>query len=72
MFADEGPRTVIKTKEDKHHHDYETKHDNKAIVQISSHLFSQIAEQIGIHPDACVWIISNKIERYRVSTQYMN
>lgn len=70
MFADEGPRTVTKTKDNKESKD--EKGVRKEIVSISSHLFTQIAEQAGINPDACTWIISNKHERFRVSTQYMN
>lgn len=41
-------------------------------MNINNHAFTQIAEQLGMHPETCTWIISNKLSRYRVSTQYMN
>ena len=41
-------------------------------MKINDHLFTQIAEKIGVNPETCVWIISNKNERYKTSTSYMN
>lgn len=42
------------------------------MVFINDHLFTSIAEKIGIHPQACIWVISNKTDRFKVSTQYMD
>ena len=42
------------------------------VVKISSHMFTQITEQVGINPLACTWVISDKSVRYKVSTQYMD
>lgn len=42
------------------------------MVKINDHFFTQIAEKIGVNPETCVWVISNKNDRYKTSTSYMN
>lgn len=47
------------------------------MVRISNHLFTEIAEEVGLPPDACIWIVSNKPQskeslKFKISTLYMN
>lgn len=72
MFTDEGPRTVkIVLKKSEHEIQRE---EPKEIVKINTHFFTKIAEQIGLNPETCNWVISNsnRSSKFRVSTHYMN
>ena len=42
-------------------------------VVIKDHIFSDIAESIGLMPARCNWIIRNEYNtKYKVSTDYMD
>ena len=42
-------------------------------VVINNHIFSDIAESIGLMPARCNWIIRNEYNtKYKVSTDYMD
>lgn len=70
MFTDEGPRTVKivlkKTQSEIR------KEKPQEIVKINNHYFTKIAEKLGASATASSWMISNKVERFKVSTQYMD
>ena len=69
MFTDEGPRTVkivLKKSESEI-----GKEKPQEIIKINNHYFTKIAEKLGASA-ASSWMISNKVERFKVSTQYMD
>lgn len=39
---------------------------------INEHIFSNIAEAVGLLPARCNWIIKNDTNKYKVSTDYMD
>jgi len=41
-------------------------------VVIKDHIFSDIAESIGLMPARCNWIIKNDYTKYKVSSEYMD
>ena len=41
-------------------------------VVINEHVFSNIAEAVGLLPARCNWIIKNDFNKYKVSTDYMD
>lgn len=69
MLTDEGPRTVTEKKSSTEGNSAANK---GGIVRVSGHMFMQMTQQVGINPEACTWVISDKAVRYKVSTQYMD
>ena len=39
---------------------------------VNSHVFSTIAETLGLMPARCSWVIKNEYLKYKVSTDYMD
>lgn len=67
MFGDEQPTTKTHKVQA-----VQGKQSAKGKVFINQQIFTRIAELVGVSPASCIWVITNKTERYRVSTQYMD
>lgn len=74
IFGDEHPTTTtIKTKQEPAAPKIESeKKITQGTVIINDHLFSKIAEIVGLLPVRCNWIIKNNLQKFKVSTEYMD
>ena len=72
IFGDEHPTTRMAKAEVQKTSTEGTKPTTKGTVFIHERIFSKIAEQVGLQPGRCQWILSNENSKFRVSTEYMD
>lgn len=73
IFGDETPTTTVKTKKEPEAPKIESeKKTTQGTVLINEHLFSKIAQSIGLMPSRCHWIIRSDVHKYKVTTEYMD
>ena len=73
IFGDEQPATTRTTKKESQAEVSDnSKKAGQGTVYIHDRIFSKIAEEVGLQPGRCQWILSNENSKFRVTTDYMD